>query len=441
LSPEDQTTERLNAAIDALIRGTPLAEACADLPNELHPLATAGARLAALRVAAPDSPRPGFLLSLEEQLRADLRLGQGSGPSDPPTRTPSQPPSAGPLPPPAETPPASLSRSAARRWAGRGIVVGLVLTGLVGLYRGAERAGPEDTLYPAKRGIEAVRLFAAFSPEAKAQVCLDVGWRRLEEAGQALRSGRTIDLADMVEDMTTAYTLALTFAEQSDDRRMANLAQSETELAVGELGRLAAQADPRAAALLRNVNLVLSGTGKGRKIVAVTAPSATATAGPTQVVAMPPASPAPASPTTEPGVPPAAPSAEPTAPATAQPPASPSPELPPGPNASATPPVTARPPASPTLAPTALPTTAVPPPPSATRIKPKPQPPTATRTAAPPSEPTRTPKPWATEPEPNPTAPPPRPSATPEAGPEPPPTEAPSAEPPTAGPPIGPGQP
>lgn len=427
MSPEDQTTERLNAAIDALIRGAPLAEACAGLPPELHPLAAAGARLAALRTAAPDGPRPAFLLSLEEQLRADLRLGQGDPPSDPPP----PPLSAGP----AESPTLPPSLPVAQTWVGRGIVVGLVLAGLAGLYRGAEHAGPSDTLYPAKRAIEAIRLFTAYSPEDKAQVCLDVGWRRLEEAGQALRSGRTTDLAEMVHDMTTAYTLALTFAERSEDRRMANLAQSEAELAVGELARLAAHAEPRSAALLRNVNLVLSGTGKGRKIVAVTAPSAAATAGPTQVAAAPPASTVPASPTFEPTAP-----GVPTSEATAPPAASPSPELPPGPNASATPPATARPPASPTPPPTAPPTTTVAAPPTATRIKPKPEPPTATHTPAPP-ESTRTPKPWATELQPSPTAPPPRPSATSDPSREPPPTEEPSAEPPTAAPPPGPGQP
>jgi len=307
-------------------------------------------------------------------------------------------------------------------------VAGLVVLGLSGIWSGAERSAPGDRLYSAKRAIEAVRLFAALSPESKAEACLDIGWRRLEEAGRVIREGRTSELAALVEDMSTAYTLALTYAERAGSRRIDHLAQSETRLAFDEVTRLAAQAGPPAASLLARVNLVLGGTSQGRRIVAVTIPQPTALARPTQLALIPGASPTPG--VTAEGSPGAAATASPAAPPATSPTAQADATNPPrGATPSATSPASPFPPASPTAAASPSPATPVPPP-SATPIRPKPVRRTATATAPPPpEEPSRTPKPWATD-TPPPTAAPPtsRPGATPDPG-----IPTPSVEPPSPG--------
>jgi len=385
LSSHDPDAERLNAAIDALLAGTAVEAACANLPPDLHAAAVAGARLAAVRAGASGGPRPAFVLALEEHLRTDLRLGHPNPPAEPPDDPQD-------FAAPHRAPPV-VTRARVRR-AVAGVVVAI---GLLGLWRAAEIAGPTDALYPLKRAIESVRLLLAWSEEAKAGACLDLGWRRLQETGQVVRAGphSESELREMLEDLTAAYTLALTYAEQSDDRRTMFLAQSETRLAYDEIRRLASQSGAPDAALLRGVNLVISDDDRGqRRIVAMTSPPSPVVVAPTQVAIAVPgtAEPPPAAtatpvegPPAEPTEPPA-PGATPVSTAAIEP--------------TATPPVATSAPASPTPV---WPTVTAPPP---TPIKPNKPPSTATATALPPPSqtpgpvpsdpPTRTPEAWST---------------------------------------------
>lgn len=419
MSRDDPNVDRLNDALDAILAGAVPDEACAGLPDAFRPLAEAAARLATLHAAG--HPSPTFVLGLEERLRADLRAGVP------------QPPPAGTPPAPTDAPP-GVARTAWAAGPRRALAVCFVLAGALGLGAAVERAAPRDDLYPLKRSLESARTLLSVTAAGRAEAYLELGWRRLREIEEIVAApnadGARLD--GLLDDLATAYRLALAYAHQSGDDRVVFLAQSEARLAYDQLQRWAVRTDARRARALRQVELVVRDpAAPGREILAVTwapadpqaPPAAVGVSGPGGVagiaplqvsVMAPPAvgtqAPTASAPPVEPTAPP--PSVAPPTPAA--PTVAPSPSLPP----------------PPPLEPTAAATTTVMPPapePTARTGRPRPRPPTATlapplpspteepwltATAAPPRH---TPDPWAVSP----TPPPPPASPTPGAQPAP----------------------
>lgn len=445
MSTDDPNVDRLNDALDALLKGAAPDEACAGLPAAFRPLAEAAARLTALRAAG--DPSPAFVLGLEDRLRADLR------------RAPAPPSDDADPPPAAPAAPIGAPRRRILAW-------GLVLAAALGLGAAIERAAPRDDLYPVKRSLESARALLSVTAAGRAEAYLELGWRRLREI-EDLMAAPAADAArldGLLDDLATAYRLALAYAHQSGDDRVVFLAQSEARLAFDQIQRWAAVADARRARALRQVELVVRHPAPvGREILAVTwSPAAPeqpparhgAAGGPGAVAALVPlgvtamAPPVVATPAAPEPTPPAAPSPAPPTPAAS--PAVPPTAPPTAPTVTAAP--TAAPPVpSPTVAP---PPTAVPPPspePTARPGRPRPRPPTAT--AAPPplpspteepwltataAPPRHTPDPWAVSPTPPPASPTPDVPPTPDAAPGPQGPAAPGDPPPGAASPPAP---
>lgn len=229
MRPDDQAADQLNAAIDALLDGSAPEEVRAGLPPDLRALADTGVRLVRARRPYGADVRPTFLLGLEEQLRTDFRLGSV------PARLTS-------------TPGSLVALLAAAL---------LLLTGVVLL--GATHAGPTDTLYGLKRRIEDVRLTLAWSPAAKAALCLDYGWRRVEETHTLLTPGRLANgrLHGVLDDLVDTYAAAFVYAGQVTDSEVERRAQFETGLAVDQLAQWEGQSPQPQAAWIRETREAL----------------------------------------------------------------------------------------------------------------------------------------------------------------------------------------
>lgn len=446
MNADEQNAERLNAAVDGLLEGHSADALREALPESLHTALEVGASLAALGRFGGGLPRPGFLLSLEEQLRADLRLNPPGADPETPVRSDSEEPPSGqgdeplsghgdaaPTPQPGvgglRAAPELAPAARSVRWAGFRLpwsallAGGLALVGLLGVDQAARRAGPRDPLYGFKRGAESARLLAAWSAADRSAACLDAGWRRLAELRGELGLGSPADplFIRLLDDLAASYTLALTYAEQAEDRRSVFLARAQAEAALAELRRLRPLASGPQATLLDQVNLLRAADGSGEgRIVALARTAALdptdrgsrgGAARPIDATAL---AGAPATPTAEPPTATQSPPLQPSATT-----ALPSPTLRP---ASATPPPS----------PVATEPTLEPPPPSATPLRPKRPDPTATEPPAPPTAEGPTREPWSTAtPEPPATDPAPGPGArTPDPGP----TQRPPSQPPAPSP-------
>lgn len=233
MNREAHDAEQLNAALDAVAAGASPEQALAGLPPELQRLAETGDWFLRAGAEAGPRPRPSFMLGLEDQLRTDLRL-RPAAPVD------------GDAPGSARGLPASLFA-----FLRRPRVLGLLLLGLVGLFGLTQRALPGDPLYGAKRLVERTVEALAPSQSMRANICLDRGWRRLEETEALLVGGSDADLLERVlTDLVDDYRSALEHAAASDDERVNFRAATEVAATRDRIDRLAATASPEDSSLL-----------------------------------------------------------------------------------------------------------------------------------------------------------------------------------------------
>ncbi len=224
MSPEHEASERLQAALDALAAGRPLAEVMAGLPPELQPLLETSSLLSGSRQAG-ELPSAGFVLGLEEQLRADLRLR------------------------PVPAAPASPEAASGGFLAGapaRIAALALITLGLAGgiALGGAERAMPGQALYPIKRGMEEARRVLQGDPAEAAAAGLDRGWQRLIEAEHLLDAARPDlqRLEQLLGEMAVCYLEALDLAAQADAPAIALRAEGESQVAELRLAQMLSSA-------------------------------------------------------------------------------------------------------------------------------------------------------------------------------------------------------
>jgi len=202
---DDGRAERLNAAIDDLVAGRGSNGAASGLPESLRPLLATAAALCARRRGG--GPRPSFVLGLEEQLRADLRLA------------------------------APIHLAGARRIRVRQGVwlacLAVVLLGLgaAGVYR--QRASSPIAPWP-----DATTAGRYRPLDSQAERYLDRGWQTLLLFDSASESDPTMtdERRALLEELVSSYTLALQAIEAARDGRLALRAASELRAARQTLG-------------------------------------------------------------------------------------------------------------------------------------------------------------------------------------------------------------
>ena len=207
--------EAIDRAIDALMAGQEVNVNDPSLPEDAPALLDAASRLARGRSAFVGQPRPGFMLDLEQQLRADLRTGL------------------------ARRVQGARRRALVMRW----IVAGLLLAGtLFSALLASRGATVGQPLYPLKRLTEAVRMELADGAAEQANELCDLAWSRLEELRTLLGRPRrdTREVARTLEGIVDAYGRALALAGSiEDDPRVLWNARSGTAFAAEELAGLA----------------------------------------------------------------------------------------------------------------------------------------------------------------------------------------------------------
>jgi hypothetical protein len=340
----------------------------------------AAGRMAHARRRSSEAVRPTFVLALEEQLRAGLRVLHG--------------------PAAASGRFSSLGRRAAA-W-----LLGSVACAVL-LLAGARGSAPGEPLYGLRRGMEDLGTALVLAPEQRSARDLELGWQRLEETRALLATERYDPdlLARMLADLAASYAGALSGSAEVADPRAAARARTEVAMALHQLAQMDATTVRERRQLERTREYLAAHLAQAIE----PAPGAdrVRTPSPTATVAAPGARVVPSASPSLP--PPTAPALIPTATAAAAPS---EPTLPPvAPTDTAWTPT----PSSTPWPPTAVPTE---PAPSATRPN-RERPPSATPTALPPP-PTSSPQPFVS-PSPSPDAwptPARDPGAAPSASPE-----------------------